>query len=348
MVKEQEAKIQFHDLYKFRSVWMGLAILWIIYYHFPHDFITNPLLLKLQLYGYAGVDMFLFASGIGCYYSLSKDNNPLGFMKRRLKRILPSYWFFLIMWSVLKLVLNQVDFKVILGNFLGVQYFSSAGIAFNWYIGLLFVFYILAPVLFELVKNAATSLKYVMLTVLMILFTVPFIGDQGLLIAFSRLPIFFIGMCFGKAGVSRENVSTKGAAFITAAGIFGAVVLYIVDRYFYSYIWKTGLAWYVFMFIAPFLCLLISCVSDFVSKVKPGKAILSVLEFFGKYSFELFMAHLYVIDLRAFFVEKGILTDGLWTWWSVIIFSVPLALVLSIPGRFIEHKDARSLSLRQQ
>jgi peptidoglycan/LPS O-acetylase OafA/YrhL len=335
MASEKGNNVTYDDLYKYRSVWMGIAILWIIYYHFPHDFITNPLLLKLQLYGYAGVDMFLFASGIGCYYSLNRDVNPLGFMKRRLKRILPPYWFFLIMWSALKLIQKQVDLKVILGNFLGVQYFSSAGIAFNWYIGLLFVFYILAPVLFELVKGVVDPLKYVLLTALMILFTVPFIGDQGYLIAFSRLPVFFIGMCFGKAGVTKRSVSKKDVALITAAGFLGVVVLYIVDRYFYSHIWETGLAWYVFMLIAPSLCLLISCVSDFVSKAKPGKATLSVIEFLGKYSFELFMAHLFVIDLRAFFVEKKILADGLWTWWSVIIFSVPLALILGIPGRVI-------------
>ncbi len=58
---------------------MGLAILWVIYYHLPHDFITNPLFLKLQLFGYAGVDIFVYASEIGCYYSLSKNSETLPF-----------------------------------------------------------------------------------------------------------------------------------------------------------------------------------------------------------------------------------------------------------------------------
>ena len=65
---------------KYRSVWMGIAIIWIVFYHyslcpdiaFIREIINN---------GYGGVDIFVFASGLGCYYSLKKESDSYMFLK---------------------------------------------------------------------------------------------------------------------------------------------------------------------------------------------------------------------------------------------------------------------------
>ena len=250
----------YNRLYSYRSVWMGIAILWIMYFHLPHDFITNPLLLKLQLYGYGGVDIFLFASGIGCFYSLGKRNTEfsnLDFFKRRLLRILPAYWTFMVFWIALEIPRLHIGIQSIIGNLLGIQAFVPQGISFNWYIGLIFVLYLLAPIMYELCKRTDSLPRALLLTGLVILFTVPWIGDQGMLIYITRFPIFFVGMLFGKLGLEERSISWK-IWLVMIMTLVGVVALWIVDRCFYDYIWISGLAWYVFLPIVPGLCLCIS------------------------------------------------------------------------------------------
>ena len=52
---------------RFRSVWMILAMLWIILFHSELSF-EFEVFKYIKTIGYGGVDIFLFASGIGCYF----------------------------------------------------------------------------------------------------------------------------------------------------------------------------------------------------------------------------------------------------------------------------------------
>ena len=70
------------DTFKYRSIWMGFAILWVVFYHINIP-INNTPIFFLKTFGYGGVDIFIFASGIGCYYSYLRDRSPLDFIKRR-------------------------------------------------------------------------------------------------------------------------------------------------------------------------------------------------------------------------------------------------------------------------
>lgn len=56
-----------------RTALMGIATLMIIVCHAPASGVKMPIYLtKIFGLGNYGVDIFLFLSGIGCYYSLSK------------------------------------------------------------------------------------------------------------------------------------------------------------------------------------------------------------------------------------------------------------------------------------
>ena len=56
---------------KYRDTWVGIAMLWIVFFHLDID-IGNKVLSLIKLFGYGGVDICLFCSGIGCYNSLKK------------------------------------------------------------------------------------------------------------------------------------------------------------------------------------------------------------------------------------------------------------------------------------
>ena len=58
-----------------RAGLFGAAILWIMLFHSTLR-LTWPPLHLIKATGYAGVDVFLFLSGIGLYYSMEKDPSP--------------------------------------------------------------------------------------------------------------------------------------------------------------------------------------------------------------------------------------------------------------------------------
>ena len=80
-------------LSKYRSQLMGLATLMIIACHAPASGVALPgILTRILELGNFGVDMFLFLSGLGCYYSLSKCNTGYGeYWVRRIKRVFIPY-----------------------------------------------------------------------------------------------------------------------------------------------------------------------------------------------------------------------------------------------------------------
>ena len=131
------------EIIKYRKIWMCFAILWVMLLHFEIK-ITGPLSF-LQLSGYSGVDIFLFASGIGCYLSYSKDRDAAGFMKRRIRKLLPITAVAMAVWCVYLCLERGADFSAVIGNLFYVRGFTGQTEGFNWYIEAIWVYYILVP-----------------------------------------------------------------------------------------------------------------------------------------------------------------------------------------------------------
>jgi hypothetical protein len=73
-----------------RTELMGFAAIWIAVLHGPLWFRTVPLSLY-KASGYCGVEMFLFLSAFGLYYSYhSRKTTAVEFFRRRLMRLLPA------------------------------------------------------------------------------------------------------------------------------------------------------------------------------------------------------------------------------------------------------------------
>ena len=75
---------------KYRNSLMGLAILWVVFYHGP--VVKIPILHHIQELGYLGVEIFFTLSGFGLYYAWNKSHNICHFYGRRILRIIPSYF----------------------------------------------------------------------------------------------------------------------------------------------------------------------------------------------------------------------------------------------------------------
>jgi len=281
--------VYFKDTLKFRNVWLGVAMIWIFLFHagwnlsfFPLNFIRGQ--------GFGGVDICLFASGIGCYYSLSSNSDAPSFMKRRLMRLMPTYLVFIVPWLIYMYLIGEFGYRMALGNIFAVQKLTGHKGVFNWYISAILVLYLLAPY-FKALVDKASVFKNILFCVLLIIFSVPF-WKTKLLIMITRLPIFYMGMFFGKICRSDSKMKLKHTVVLWAMFLLGVAMCLGIHFYAPQYRWSHGLYWYPFIFITPPMCIGISYLACLLEKVRGLKLLNSSFSIVGKYSFEVYLLHI--------------------------------------------------------
>lgn len=306
---------------KYRNVWLGVAMIWMVWYH-TQVFPNMPGLKHLIYLGYGGVDVCLFASGIGCYFSLCKDSDPFRFMKRRFARLLPTYLIFICIWLIYKLATVSMPIPAILGNILGIQNFTTLGNDFNWYISAIFLLYLLAPLGKSLADHTPGIMGQARIVVLLVLFSVPFWSSSVFMITVTRIPIFYVGMVFGKLCTENTSVSRRLWYSCMGAGTLGLVMVLVVYEFCYGYLWDWGLGWYPFILITPGLCMGISGVMLLLEKSRIGHGIAFVLDKVGQYSFEIYLVHAMVFDMVRYIAGSlGWFADSLFVWPAAIVVS---------------------------
>lgn len=138
-----------------RSELMGFAALWVMLFHaYPFRFGFFPLD-AFKYLGFAGVDVFILLSAMGLYCSLRKaPEQPLReFYLRRARRVLPTFWLVVGLYSVYLLLRHRIGWGVLAWNLSAVYYWFHIDGAFNWYIPSLLAFYALAPLYARLLRR---------------------------------------------------------------------------------------------------------------------------------------------------------------------------------------------------
>ena len=338
----------FERISKNRLLLMGLAILWVqpghLTFQIPTTYAWLPLNF-LKSIGYGGVDIFLFLSGIGLYCSLARRPAALPFYGRRLSRILPAYLPAIAVWIVIFLCLDTMSLLEALGNIFVFGWWFDLLRQLNWYAQAIFLFYLIAPFLARIVcakehraRNAALLFAAALLPGLCAMFgrhVFDLLGDHHKLqtlarplfspdhlIAFSRLPIFLLGLYFGRALIEQRASSRKLSAALYACMAAGLVALAFFWRKLPELtLWNYGLWWYPFLLITPGLCLLASVVSDALrqSFLRP---LITGFERMGEASYEIYLVHFILLQLL-----DWVFPINVWTKLLLIVFSVAIGLL---------------------
>ena len=321
---------------KFRNLWVGIAMLWIFFFHSALE-LTSEGLVMFKNFGYGGVDICLFASGIGCYLSLEKDPDILEFLKRRVKRLGPVYLCFIVPWILWRLWISDMPGWAILGNLLGVQSLVSWDYHFNWYIGGLVVYYFTMPYMKRLTDSWGKLWQDLLVWLCIAVATIPFWGDQNNIVLLSRLPVVYSGMVFGKLIKDGYILRVRDYLVSGLAVAAGAGVLVFCQTRFPALLWNQGLYWYPFALIAPGCCVLISALAEKLEGYKIFRGIRRLLEIVGVYSFELYLIHVFMYeDFRMVILDYlwRITVNGQW------LMSIPVILV----GIFLLNRVAALVS----
>ena len=309
------------DTLKYRNIWLGCAMIWIVLYH-TEVYMSIGLLRYFKGMGYGGVDICLFASGIGCYFSLNKDPEIINFFKRRFIRIAPTYWCFICIWFIYRALIGKLKLSAVLGNVLGIQSLTGLGNEFNWYISALLVLYILAPIFKAIVDKSKKDIHNVLMIVLLLGISLVYWGADKFIIIATRVPIFYVGMIYAKHCCEEKELKGKCIFLHIITMIVGVGIYFLFQFEFTDYLWKYGLYWYPFILITPGMCIIISLAMSFLERCKWCGWISKILTLIGNYSFEIYLVHMLIFKGTKYLIEtKSIIpnTNEIWFASSAIV-----------------------------
>lgn len=201
--------IELANISRFRGELMGAAMLFIILFHVALP--REDAFFGLRRMGNVGVDMFLFLSGIGLWFSWSKNPDVRHFFVRRYLRIYPAWLIIASLFYIPRFEGGDLWAWVDLVGDISINWDFWLHDELNfWYIPATMMLYLFAPGYMELIKRHPI---YRWLPVVMIMWCIlvqyvtPIHRAVGHLeIFWSRVPIFFIGINMGEMVRSRKQL----------------------------------------------------------------------------------------------------------------------------------------------
>lgn len=185
---------------KYRTALMGIATLMIIISHAPASGVIMPHIWeRIMGLGNFGVDIFLFLSGIGGYYSLSKMPKKSDYFKKRYLRLGIPYFLITTPFIITYLLMGVYSIPDALLSFTTFDFWLEHKGA--WFIAMLIPLYLLSPVFFNLLSGKK---KWWMLIILsgciVVLCNIPTENSvlSNIQFAFQRVPSYLVGMAIGE------------------------------------------------------------------------------------------------------------------------------------------------------
>lgn len=241
-------------LSEYRSAIMGFAIIWVVLYHFQ---MQGPLFVPFR-FGFTGVDLFMFASGLGLYFSMLKNDNIKDFYKKRLLRILPIYYVLGFIYELLK---GDFDCATFLWKYSTLGFWTNGVYGNGWFIPSIVTLYAFYPYIYRtLFRNQMEvfALKLLMIILFFFVFYICFV-DQSLLeinhfFLLYRVPIFLMGSVIGfLLNNNKKHVRKYENRFFGLSILFAtlAIVIFYIDH-------KTSYGIYLSTtFIAPIIMIIL-------------------------------------------------------------------------------------------
>lgn len=324
----------------YRGVLMGISIICIIIFHYVEDcgiyhvhkngwveFFRNYITSS-------SVDGFLFLSGFGLYYAMKKHPDISQFYKRRFTRILIPYFLIAIpalCWN--DFLFDKTGVKAFFSD-LSFYSFFTRGMSWFWYILLICFCYLIFPFIFRAIDKApdeeSEQMRIINLFTFftMITFVIRLSNKElfdNTYLALLRIPFFCLGCFIGKYSYEKRSIS---------GGTYGLMLLSLFAIQFRKGS-KIIFARYSAAFLNISACILIAIL---FSKLKHFEKIHNWIkkffEWFGKYSLELYLAH---VTVRGVMRDYGHPTCYGRNELIMVAISIVLALIVNQLTKWIEH-----------
>lgn len=229
------------DISAFRTQLMGIATLMIIACHAQASSVLMPgLVSKVLIQGNYGVDIFLFLSGIGMYYSLNKkpiiDITGGGvFLKRRLFRLFVPYEIILLPYCLVLVLLGLYSFMDVFLSLMALEYwFFHRG---AWFLSFLIILYFFTPFLYQLFSTRYRWIWAILLCVIVTFLCAIPVGNpsntnivSNIQWAFSHTPCFLLGLIVGRDCKGQKSINLIWIVLLALVGIV-SLKLFLVGAF---------------------------------------------------------------------------------------------------------------------
>lgn len=303
----------------------GAACLLIVFYHCYA--VTGVMPVKVSVIsnliasgGTIGVIVFFVLSGYGIYHSLNRSLEKgqlsyAGFMKGRIVRIVPQYYFNIVVLLLLSSSAVYLQKNYIMDIVAHLLFLHSLSLAWHgtingalWTMAIIFQFYVIAVPLFLLIKRfekhkiiigilaavVTVSMKYLMLNYLWVVdrdkygyFAVMIPGMQLI----TSLDTFIYGMLAASFSINTEE--KKGRRYIKTGAILGALVALVLLAYCISHYSETDFGCYCQNSLVGLAVMLLIYGLSFGTK---DRGIISrMLLYIGKHEYGIYLWHLPIL-----------------------------------------------------
>lgn len=298
---------------------MGWSILWIMMLHFTFNQIKT--LGFIAQYGFAGVDIFIFVSGFGLFYSLDKYDNLMSFYRKRLLRIFPTYY---IIGFITNLLVTHDDILPFLFRYSTLGFWIGCKYA-DWFIPSIILLYFIAPVIKKVIEkkwylSICTIIVCIYLTALYFA-DKEYIIDRSHFFLLYRVPAFIFGMTC--AYWLKKNRPNKYFIYIMFLGIPFFLYFYPLHHQIYNY------KYYSLAFLLPIFLIIFILLSKYM------RGISLILKLIGKASLEIYLIQ------GIFFIHVINGTTSVFSEWHDIlsILMIIASIILGILSHWIIDKS---------
>lgn len=294
---------------KTRSDLFGLSIISIIIFHFFEDVVSSGKGTAFyrtaenynHLLGSMGVDVFLFLSGVGLWFSLTEHYDLKRFYLKRMKRVLIPYiiWGGLF-WYIRDVMIQKKSFYDFFKDY-SLLSFWTEGNRSLWFIGLIILAYAVFPILYNLFKGETIK----RLCSLAVLFVINLAGVlflenhasaiyEHVEIALLRIPVFLLGIYCGDK-IYRNLPFDLFDLSIVCLGLFSKILMFMA--------WKNKLPFYKMLatsskrlLVSLFAVSLILILSRLLVRIH-SQRLHVFLHWFGGLSLEIYLTHVTIRHL---------------------------------------------------
>lgn len=314
------------DISKYRRELFGCATICILAVHsIAHQSNLPKLLSTVQQilgFGTIGVDIFLLLSGLGLFYSLSKNKDTKAFYSRRLIRIFIPYLLIAIpvyTWKYFFIAFKPMQFIFQLSTF--SFWFQHNG---AWYVSLIIPLYLLFPLLYRSVYKNKHPFVIILIEIIGLMAVLQLLEwtriqwlSDNVCWAFMRGASFLMGCYLGR--MAKEN---KRYRIIYAIGASVLVLLFL------QVCFKVLSSLIVFRYLQYTLIAMLFCV--IVTLFFNFNKIRKVNQFFcflGDISLEMYLWNIFLIDILSYYRFPQLC--GYYIYYLIVIVAGILLSVLS-------------------
>lgn len=190
---------------------MGVASVMVVLLHFFVELYPAfhiPGVTAVLGRGNVGVDIFLLVSGMGLWFSMSKNTDMKCFYRKRIHKVLlPTLAITLPYWIWFDLFYKKIGILRLILDWTGLSFWTH-GVTTIWYVSLILLCYLCYPLVFQMQKknrNLVIGLATTLIVLLCLFAAVMPQAYERYEIALTRLPVFLIGSYLGEYLLNKQT-----------------------------------------------------------------------------------------------------------------------------------------------